>query len=141
MFPEKTYRRGNVIIVRLADWLSAQTQRTRRSLCLLAVAVILHTVVDPAVTYLVVIHFEVGFETNPFMRLWLYAGPLSFILIHLPIYAFSIGAGLAFRWLLQRASGTEQMAIYYLSMIGFSGLICWGLVLVANNLWVLWIEL
>jgi hypothetical protein len=119
----------------------SQPQQVRRSLCLLGIAVGLHTIVDPALTYLAVIHLEVGFEMNSLMRPWLRAGLIPFILIHLPVYAFSIGAGVTFRWLLQQASGREQMVIYYLSVIGFSGLICWGLALVANNLWILWIGL
>jgi len=116
----------------------SQSQQVRRSLCLLAIAIGLHTVVDPAITYLVVIYLEVGFETTPFIQTRLHAGLFPFILMHIPVYVLSIGAALTFRWLLQQASGREQIAVYYLSIIGFSGLICWGLAIVLNNIWVLW---
>lgn len=116
----------------------SETQQIKRSLRLLAVATLFHTVLDPAITYFVVIHFGVGFELNPVLRPWLQAGLFPFIIVHLPVYILSVGGGLAFRRLLQHASGREQVAIYYLSVVGFGGLVCWGVVLVMNNLWVLW---
>jgi hypothetical protein len=120
---------------------SLEAQRIRRSLSVFTVAALLHTVVDPAVTYLAVVHFEVGSELNTFLRPWLHAGLFPFVLVHLPLYALSISGGLALRYLLQRASTRERVIIYYLSLAGFGGVACWGLLLVGNTLWVLWIGL
>lgn len=118
--------------------LPTRAQQTRRCLAVFSLAVVLHTVLDPAITYVAVGYLEVGAEANPLMRQWLHAGIVPFIAIHIPLYALSIGAGLALRWLLQQATGREQVAVYYVSLVAASGLACWGLVLVINNLWVIW---
>lgn len=129
----------SLIESRIISWrLPTQEQRIRRSLIVFYVAVTFHTVLDPAITYLAVIQFEQGFEANPFIRSWLHAGLLPFVFVHLPVYVLCIGGGLTLRRLLQQAAGREQIVVYYLSIVGFSGLSCWGLLIVLNNLWVIW---
>lgn len=123
----------------LAGWLATtETDRIRQSSLLLAAALCLHTVVDPALTYLAVVHFEVALEANPFIKRWLRAGLGSFVAIHLPVYALGGVAIVTLRWLYHTATPREQELLYYLSVIGFSGLLLWGTILVANGLAVLW---
>ena len=125
-----------MISTRLA---TTQQARIRHSCALLIVAFVLHTIVDPALTYLAVVQFEVAYETNPFMRQWLAAGPIPFILIHVPMYAFCGVALILLRWFYRTATEWEQYVIYSVSMIGFSGLICWGILLAVNGVRVLWL--
>lgn len=119
----------------------ATTQQARiwHSCALLIVAFFLHTVVDPALTYLAVVHFEVAYETNPFIRQWLAAGAIPFIFIHFPMYVFCGVALISLRWFYRTATEWEQYVIYSVSMIGFSGLICWGILLALNGVRVLWL--
>jgi len=126
----------------LAGWqATTEAERIRHSCVLLAVAFCLHTVADPALTYLGVVHFEVATEANPFIEQWLQAGLWPFIAIHLPVYALGAGSIVCLRWLYQAATPREQELMYYSSMIGFSGLILWGAILILNSLFVLWIAL
>ena len=113
---------------------TTETTRIRQSSLLLAVALCLHTVVDPALTYLAVVHLQVALEANPFINRWLQAGLGPFVAIHLPVYALGGAAIVTLRWLYHTATPREQE----LSVIGFSGLLLWGAILVANGLVVLW---
>ena len=112
--------------------------RLKQLLVLWISAFFFHTVADPATTYVAVSHLEVGVETNPYMRLWLNKGVGMFVLIHIPLYALGIVGFVLLRWLLKQSSGHEQRQVYYLSVIVLSGINIWGVVLVSNNLWVIW---
>ena len=117
---------------------STEEQQLQQLLILWISAFLFHTVADPATTYVAVSHLEVGFETNPYMRLWLNKGVGMFVLIHIPLYALGIVGFVLLRWLIKQSSGHEQKQVYYLSVIVLSGINIWGVVLVSNNLWVIW---
>jgi hypothetical protein len=101
------------------------------------IAVFLHGVADPVVTYLIVNVYDVGREANPWLATHLEAGGTSFLLIHVPLYVMIFGIFAAFTWLFHRGSGTEKEQIYKISLTLWSLIILWGALLVANNLLVL----
>jgi hypothetical protein len=118
---------------------SAEEQQLQQLLILWISAFFFHTVADPAITYIAVIHLEAGIEANPFMRLWLEKGVGIFVLIHVPLYVIGVVGFVLLRWLIKQGSKHEQRQVYYLSVIVLSGINIWGTVLVFNNLWVIWI--
>ena len=113
-------------------------QRIRQVSALWCCAFFLHAIADPAVTYIAVVVLDVGTEVNPLLQVWLQHGLRSFVLIHVPLYALGIGGFVILRWLFQQADGREQQRVYRLSLFVLTGLSIWGVVLVANNLWVIW---
>jgi hypothetical protein len=113
--------------------------RLKQLLVLWISAFFFHTVADPATTYVAVTHLGVGVETNPFIRVWLDKGVGNFILIHIPLYALGVVGFVFLRWLIKQGSEHEQRQVYYLSVIVLCGINIWGVVLVFNNLWVIWI--
>lgn len=115
----------------LADW------RVRRFWGLGLLAVFLHGVLDPLVTYLVVTVREAGTEANPFLAGHLDSGLGGLILVHVPLYVLAFGVLLAFTWLFARASSAEVDRLYRGSLVIWGLIILWGLILVGNNLWVL----
>ena len=111
--------------------------RVRRFWVLGLAALLLHTVLDPLLTYLAVNVFEVGVETNLWLATYLNQGLFMFTLIHLPLYlGVFLMMGL-FTWLFSRASESEATQLYWLSVVIWSGIILWGILIVGNNLWVL----
>jgi len=98
-----------------------------------------HTILDPAITYVAVVMLEVGIESNPFIQRWLDKGIGMFVLIHIPVYIFGIIGFMILQWLFNQGSKQEQRQVYYLSIIVLGGVNIWGVVLVLNNLWVIWI--
>ena len=120
-------------------WATTEQARIRHSCWLLTVACCLHLVVDPALTYLAVVHLDAAREANPLLRRWLTAGGLSFISIHIPMYLLSGAALVVIRRLYRSATAREQVVMYQLSVVGFSGFILWGLLLSLNALRVIWL--
>lgn len=114
-----------------------EAHRVRRFWGLGLLALFIHGVVDPFVTYLTVVTFGVGRETNPRLIGPLGDGPVTFVGSHLPLFLVSIAVLCAFTWLFSRASPSETERAYRLSRVVWGLLILWGLLLVANNLWVL----
>lgn len=115
-----------------------ERQQLKHILLLWISAFFFHTIADPAVTYVAVVLLDAGVEANPFLRGWLHEGLSSFILIHTPLYVIGILGFLVLRWLFKRGSEREQNRVYYLSIVVLSGINLWGVLLVSNNLWVIW---
>jgi hypothetical protein len=115
-----------------------QDRQIQRILFLWCFVFFLHAVADPAITYLAVVILDVGTEVNPLLRVWLQHGWRSFLLIHVPLYALGVGGFVLLRWLFRQADRHEQRQAYWLALIVMSGLSIWGVVLVVNNLWVIW---
>lgn len=109
-------------------------RRLRRFWALGLVAVGLHTVLDPVTTYVAVTVFEAGTEANPWLAGYLAQGAWAFAAIHLPVYLITFGVLGGFTWLYQQASAAEAAQLYRLSLVAWSGIILWGLLVVANNL-------
>lgn len=120
-------------------WATTQQTRIRHSWWLIIVAFCLHVIVDPALTYLAVAHLDLAREANPFIRYWLTAGTVPFVLIHLPMYVFCGISLVIVRRLYRSATVREQVIMYRLSVVGFSGLILWGILLSLNALRVIWL--
>lgn len=111
--------------------------RVRRFWILGLAALLLHTVLDPMLTYLAVNVLDVGVETNLWLATYLNQGLTTFIGIHLPLYLGSLLMMSAFTWLFSRASESEATQLYWLSIGTWSAIILWGILIVGNNLWVL----
>jgi hypothetical protein len=118
---------------------TAQVDRIYQIKLLWICCFLLHTILDPAITYVAVAILEVGIEANPFIRRYLNAGIVVFVAIHLPIYVIGVIGYVVLRWLVQHGTEDEQRRVYYLSIITLVGINIWGAVLVLNNLRVIWI--
>lgn len=105
---------------------------------LFAVGLVLHGVIDPIVTYLVVIQAQAGYEANPFLRGMLAQGPLYFAASHLLLYAVTTGCFVGVMWLLRISSGRARRQVHALTNIVLVGIILWGILLVGWNLSILW---
>lgn len=101
------------------------------------VALFLHGVVDPLVTYLAVNVYGVGIETNSLLAGYLGQGVGAFVVIHLPFYVIGLGVLLAFTWLFSIASPSEMDQVFKFSILAWSFIILWGVLIVWNNLLVL----
>lgn len=115
----------------------AKDYRVRRFWKLGLAAVFVHIVVDPLVTYVSVVIFEVGVEANPWLATYLYTGDWAFLTIHLPLVLFVGAVFVGFTWLFSISSGQETKQLYFLSLLAWGGILLWGLLLVGNNLVVL----
>jgi len=125
--------------VRSESTASTESRRLRHLFILWIGAFFLHTIADPAATYIDVTILEIGVETNPFIRSWLDKGIGMFVLIHIPLYIFGIIGIMVIRWLFKQGSEREQKQVYCLSIIVLGGINIWGALLVLNNLWLIWI--
>lgn len=100
-------------------------------------AIFIHAVVDPLVTYYAVNVHGVGIETNVWLSEYLNDGWQSFLLIHLPLYLLIFIFFIIFSWLFTLASEPEKQQIYRLTMALWLLIATWGMILVTNNVWVL----
>lgn len=101
------------------------------------IAVFLHGVADPFVTYLTVNVQGVGTEANPWLATQLQSGMVDFILVHIPLYVMIFGIFVGFTWLFHRGSDSEREQIYKLSLVLWLLIILWGIVIVSNNMYFL----
>jgi len=106
----------------------------RRLWVLFAVGLILHGVIDPIVTYLIVIQTQTGYEANPFLYTMLIQGPLYFAVSHLLLYVIAIGCFAGVMWLLRISSGRARRQVHTLTNVVLIGIILWGVFLVGWNL-------
>lgn len=111
--------------------------RVRRFGFLGIIALVIHGVVDPLVSYLAIAVLDVGREANPLMAPYFQEGLMVLVLIHLPLYVLVIGCILAYSWLFFRASRVERQWLHRLSLMMWGLIIAWGLILVVNNVFVL----
>jgi hypothetical protein len=111
--------------------------RVRRFWILGIIALIIHGVLDPLVSYLAIAVFNVGQEANHLIAPYFQDGPITLLIIHIPLYAFCIGCFFVYTWLFSRGSVSERRQMYVLSLGLWCLIILWGLLLVFNNLLVL----
>ena len=104
-------------------------------------AVFIHIILDPLVTYIVVVVFEVGAEANPWLATYLNSGNWAFVSIHLPLVLFVGAAFVGFTWLFSISSDRESRQLHILSLLTWSAVLLWGLLIVAHNLAVLLTEI
>jgi len=111
--------------------------RVRRFWTLGLIAMFLHGVADPAITYLIVDVYDVGTEANPWLAAHLSAGAAQFALIHIPLYVVALSVFVTFTWLFHRGSDAERARIHSIAVVLWTLIILWGVVIVGNNLLVL----
>lgn len=122
----------------LPSWLNPMVDKRRRRFWLLGgIAFLLHVVLDPFTTYLSVRVYGVALETNPLLIEPLRQGLRSFILIHLPLIALLGIVFVGLLWLLHIGSPAEAAWVARFSTIVWILIILWGILVVANNLFVL----
>lgn len=112
-------------------------KRVRRFWGVGGVALLLHGIVDPFVTYLAVKVYGVGIEINPWLASALGQGLDTLALVHLPLFIVVFGLFVIYTWLFARASETQAKQIYRISLVGWALIITWGLLVVGHNLVVL----
>lgn len=117
------------------DLINQQVVRTNWLLG--SIALFLHGIVDPAVTYVSIEVFSVGIETNQWLSGYIHQSAIAFILIYIPLFILVIGSLFALTWLFAKASPAETRQLHKLSLVVWIGIILWGAVVVANNLLVL----
>jgi len=111
--------------------------RVRRFWKLGLAAVFVHIVLDPLTTYISVVTFGVGIEANSWLAAYLHAGGWAFVKIHLPLLFFIGAIFIGFTWLFSISSKRETRQLYILSILTWGGIILWGILVVVNNLMVL----
>jgi len=111
--------------------------RVRRFWLLGSTAAFVHTVLDPILTYAVVTVFDVGTEANPWLAGYLTHSGWAFAMIHLPLYGFVAAVLCAYTYLFSIASEREATRLYHLSLLAWGVILLWGLIVVGNNLVVL----
>lgn len=112
-------------------------RRLRHIWLLGGAALLLHGVFDPVVTYLAVIVFESGREGNVWLATYLHRGAWPFLRVHIPLYLGFTAALCGLTWLFTHGSDEEAATVYKIALVGWAGIIVWGLALTANNLVVL----
>lgn len=115
----------------------ADNQRIKTFWELGAIAVFLHGVADPAITYFAVNVYEIGYEANPLLNGTFREGWIKIFWTHIPLYIISAAVFYGYTLLFQRAGPDEQQQLHRFSQFIWIVLIGWGLLLVLYNLSVL----
>lgn len=122
----------------IPSWLDPTADAPRRRFWILAGGTfLLHAVLDPLITYLLVRVYEVGREANPLFIEPLNAGLGVFVVSQMPLV---INFGLilvGYSWLLHIGSPAEVDWLYRFATLMWVITILWGIALVGNNLLVL----
>jgi hypothetical protein len=111
-----------------------EDRRVRRFWHLGLVALVLHGLADPLLTYFAVVYYGVATELNPFIAAPLQQGAGTFVAVHIPLYILFFALMGGYTWLFSRASPAEVERLYRFSLIGWAVIILWGAVLVGYNL-------
>lgn len=111
--------------------------RLRRIWGLYGVVVLLHAVLDPAVSYVAVRVADVAVETNPVLAPAFATGPAAVVVAQLPLFGIVIVGLGGLTALFNRASEREAAQLYRLSLLVLGGCALWGVILVGWNSWVL----
>lgn len=123
--------------MRVSLSLSTQPINERRLTYLFGVAVVLHALIDPALTYYVGTVGDIGYETNPIIREAMAQGAVALIAIHLLLIVESSLLYGGLLYLIRRAEPPIAQRLAALLRIGCFALILWGLGLVGWNLWIM----
>jgi len=119
------------------ELLQLLTEReVRRTTILYGIAGLLHGVLDPVVTY-ILINTQRGRETNPLLRSVFEQGIGHVFIRHIPLFATLLACFTLLVYLFHIADETELKQLYWLSRFILGVCIIWGLLLVSWNLYVL----
>jgi ABC-type multidrug transport system permease subunit len=117
--------------------LQTLTEReVRRTTLLYGIAVLLHGILDPTITY-ALITAQKGRETNPLLRPVFEQNLRRVFIGHLPLFAILLACFTLLLYLFHIAEDTEQKQLYWISKSVLSVCIIWGLLLVGWNLYIL----
>lgn len=118
-----------------AAWyrLRRQPVNERRFITLFAAASFAHIVLDAGTTLLAV-HYAGGYELNPFLRPYLRAGAVPFLLAHFPLVGMSIGGAAGLLYCLRRAKPPWNRRLSRFGQAGFAIACVWGLAVSLGNL-------
>jgi len=97
----------------------------------------LHAIVDPILTYIIVVVFGVGYESNPMLAAPLNQSLTAFILVHVPLWVIITVVIVMFAIIFEKAPLEDIDTIVYYGEFVWLGIILWGILLVGNNLFVL----
>ena len=111
--------------------------RFRRLTYLYLIVTWLHGVLDPAISYIGIEIFALGWEANPLMRLPMQSGPVMFLLVHIPLYLVLLLAYVMMIELLNRELQNGTDTVYHLAFGGLILLSVWGVWLNIRNLLIL----
>jgi hypothetical protein len=100
-------------------------------------ALAIHGMLDPLVSYLAISIFDIASEANPLMAPHFQGGIGRLFLIHIPLIILTIIGLWCLTWLFSVGTGSQKRKLYRLSVGLWALIILWGLVVVANNLFVL----
>jgi len=100
-------------------------------------ALAIHGLADPAVSYLAINVFEIASEANPLLAPHFQGGLDGLLLIHIPLFMIAIVGIWSLTWLFSMGTESQKHQVHRLSVGLWSLIILWGLVVVANNLFVL----
>lgn len=122
-------------VVRGGIWQTFQSDYRIRHFWLLAsLALFLHGVLDPGLSYLAVVVLESGVETNPWLATLFTQGLLPLIISHVPLYVLCGGFCYAYTRLFQIASTPVANQLYYIALAAWAAIILWGGILVGRAL-------
>lgn len=116
-------------------WQAIQSDYRVRHFWLLAcLALVLHGILDPGLSYLAVVVLDAGVETNPWLATLFTQGPLPLFISHLPLFVLCGGFCYAYTRLFQIASAPVANQLYYIALAAWTGIILWGGILVSRAL-------
>ena len=120
------------------SWLNLfRNPKQRRFWLFSGVATFLHAIVDPILTYIIVVVFGVGYESNPMLAAPLNQSLTAFILVHVPLWVIITVVIVMFAIIFEKAPLEDIDTIVYYGEFVWLGIILWGILLVGNNLFVL----
>lgn len=105
----------------------------RRLALLFGIAVGLHGIIDPILTFYFGEVIATGYEVNPFIRWGISTGWFSFIGIHVLLVVESSLLFGGFLYLIRRADSPTDKRLAIMFKFGCVGLIVWGIGLIAWN--------
>ena len=112
-------------------------RRVRRIWALGLLALLIHGLIDPVISYLAIQVFDVADELNPLMAPYFEGSIVDLLLIHIPLFLITITGLILLTWLFSLGTDSQKQQVYRLALAVFSLMILWGLVVVVNNLIVL----
>ena len=108
----------------------------QRVAILYGVVSLLHGVLDPAISYIIV-KKGIGIEANPFLRPLFGHGALAILIAHLPLFGILVVCFLSLLYLFTISEEDDRKQLYLLSQLTLTVFALWGMILVGRNLYIL----
>lgn len=114
-----------------------ERRRKRLIWAVASVATCLHAVADPIATILAIDVFGVATEANPFIQWLLNASTSALVGAHVGLILFVVIICRALVFLMDAGTPGEATWVYRATIAFFLAASLWGVVLVANSLWLI----